>query len=197
MSIDRANIFKLSNQELKQYIENPFIDCFESTKSFAEALKYDIDTKETPHILLLSAEYGMGKTFFSTRFTQFLKNNNYDVIYFSVWENDYLQEPFIAFSKEIIKYINNISHSKIASHAWILIFIHICDRKILVIFHYIFNSARLFPERVTGIIILLFHCSCTVVSNHFLTKFVITLKLRIRHKSPAAAVRACKSSGIG
>jgi len=33
----------------------------------------DIKTKETPHSLLLSADYGMGKTFFSTRFTQHLR----------------------------------------------------------------------------------------------------------------------------
>ena len=49
----------------------------------------------------------MGKTFFSTRFTQYLRNNRYDVIYFSVWENDYMQEPFLAFSKAIINYIHN------------------------------------------------------------------------------------------
>lgn len=49
----------------------------------------------------------MGKTFFSTRFTQFLRNENFDVIYFSVWENDYMKEPFVAFSKAIVNYIHN------------------------------------------------------------------------------------------
>ena len=49
----------------------------------------------------------MGKTFFSTRFTQFLRNENFDVIYFSVWENDYMKEPFVAFSKAIVNYIYN------------------------------------------------------------------------------------------
>lgn len=107
MGLDKANIFRLNNKELENYKTDPFLDCFESTKDFAKALKNDIDTMETPHSLLLSADYGMGKTFFSTRFTQYLRNNGYDIIYFSAWENDYLQDPFIAFSKEIINYIYN------------------------------------------------------------------------------------------
>ena len=107
MGLDKANIFKLEDEEFVKYKNDPFLDCFESTKDFAKALKNDIDTKETPHSLLLSADYGMGKTFFSTRFTQYLRNNKYDVIYFSVWENDYMQEPFLAFAKVILNYIHN------------------------------------------------------------------------------------------
>ncbi len=107
MGLDKANIFKLEDTEFVKYKNDPFLDCFESTKDFAKALKNDIDTKETPHSLLLSADYGMGKTFFSTRFTQYLRNYKYDVIYFSVWENDYMQEPFLAFSKVIVNYIHN------------------------------------------------------------------------------------------
>ncbi len=107
MSLDKANIFKLKIEEFEKYKQEPFLDCFESTKIFAKALKNDIDTKETPHSLLLSAEYGMGKTFFSTRFTQYLKKCKYEVIYFSAWENDYMQNPFLAFSKAIISYAYN------------------------------------------------------------------------------------------
>lgn len=107
MGLDKANIFKLKTSEFKKYKEDPFLDCFESTKDFAKALMHDIETKETPHSLLLSADFGMGKTFFSTRFAQFLKNNKYDVIYFSVWENDYFIDPFLAFSKVIVNYIHN------------------------------------------------------------------------------------------
>lgn len=104
MARDKANIFKLDDEEFKEYENDPFKDCFESTKTFAEAFKKDIETKETPHVLLLEAEYGMGKTFFATRFTQYLdKQCKIDTIYFSVWENDYCGNPFIAFSKELIK----------------------------------------------------------------------------------------------
>ena len=107
MAQDRANIFKIENaKEFDKYKEDPFFDCFQSMEDFANALEKDIATKETPHVLLLEAEYGMGKTFFSTRFTQYLRNNDVEAIYFSVWENDYLQEPFVAFSKALIQYMN-------------------------------------------------------------------------------------------
>lgn len=103
MWLDKANIFKLSDDKFEEYESDPFQDCFDSTKDFAEALKRDIETKETPHVLLLEAEYGMGKTFFSTRFAYYLdKKCGIDTIYFSVWEKDYCDNPFIAFSKELI-----------------------------------------------------------------------------------------------
>ena len=52
MGLDKANIFKLNDNELTKYQNDPFLDYFESTKVFAKALKNDIDTKETPHSLL-------------------------------------------------------------------------------------------------------------------------------------------------
>jgi len=101
MAQDIANIFKLSDDDLKSYKSNPFQDCYQSTKTFAEALKKDVLSKKTPHSLLLEAGYGMGKTFFATRFAQFLNNKGIETIYFSAWELDYLADPFIAFSKAI------------------------------------------------------------------------------------------------
>lgn len=104
MAQDIANIFKLSGKELEPYRLDPFKDCYPSTKVFAEALKKDVLSKKTPHSLLLEANYGMGKTFFSTRFTQFLNINKIEAIYFSAWELDYLADPFIAFSKAITNF---------------------------------------------------------------------------------------------
>ena len=45
MGLDKANIFKPNDNELTKYPNDPFLDCFESTKVFAKALKNDIDTK--------------------------------------------------------------------------------------------------------------------------------------------------------
>ncbi len=106
MAQDKSNIFKLDKKEFKEYEKAPFNDCFKSIELFGVALKNDIETKETPHVLLLDADYGMGKTFFVTRFTQYLRNNKIDTIYFSAWDNDYMPEAFISFTKEIIGYIN-------------------------------------------------------------------------------------------
>lgn len=115
---DKANIFKLSKEEQKEYRKDPFFDCMPGAKDFAKALEQDVLTKETPYVLLLEKNYGMGKTFFSTRFAQYLRNNKLEAIYFSAWENDYLPDPFLSFSKELQKYFHNINLKTRASNAF-------------------------------------------------------------------------------
>ena len=106
---DKANIFKLEKKSFKNYLEDPFFDCIPGAKEYAECMKSSIITKETPYVLMLDEKFGMGKTYFTTRFTQYLRNNNINTIYFSAWENDYFEYPFEAFSKEILLYINNLT----------------------------------------------------------------------------------------
>lgn len=104
MTTDKANIFKLNKEILETYKDKEFDDCMPGAKDFAECLKTTILTKPTPYVLLLEDNFGMGKTHFSTRFAYYLRNCDIDTIYFSAWENDYIEQPFISFSKEIIKY---------------------------------------------------------------------------------------------
>lgn len=104
MTIDKANIFKLNKEILETYKDKEFDDCMPGAKDFAECLKTTILTKPTPYVLLLEDNFGMGKTHFLTRFAYYLRNCDIDTIYFSAWENDYIEQPFISFSKEIIKY---------------------------------------------------------------------------------------------
>lgn len=104
MTKDNANIFKLDKDVLETYKDKEFDDCMPGAESFAECLKTTILTKPTPYVLLLEDNFGMGKTHFSTRFTYFLRNCDIDAIYFSAWENDYIEQPFVSFSKELIKY---------------------------------------------------------------------------------------------
>lgn len=111
MTIDKANIFKLDKEILETYKNNEFDDCMPGAKNFAECLKTTILTKPTPYVLLLQDNFGMGKTHFSTRFAYYLKNCYIDIIYFSAWENDYIEQPFVSFSKEIIKYFKQNTSS--------------------------------------------------------------------------------------
>lgn len=78
-------------------------------KQFADNLVEEIKYSDTPFVLGIDGGYGTGKTYFSTRFTKYLKEKDINAIYCSVWENDYLENPFIAISKEIIKNINAAS----------------------------------------------------------------------------------------
>ena len=102
MPKDYANIFKLEKEDLEKYKGKEFIDCMPGAANYAECLKTTILTKPTPYVLRLEDNFGMGKTHFSTRFTYFLRNCDIDAIYFSAWENDYIEQPFVSFSTEII-----------------------------------------------------------------------------------------------
>ena len=107
MTVDKANIFKFDETtELQDYKENPFFDCMPGAEKFAECLKCHVLTKPTPYVLLLEDHFGMGKTHFSTRFAYYLRECKIDAIYFSAWENDYIEQPFVSFSAEILKYFN-------------------------------------------------------------------------------------------
>lgn len=109
MPKDYANIFKLEKEDLESYKGKEFIDCMPGAAIFAECLKTTILTKPTPYVLRLEDNFGMGKTHFSTRFAYFLQNCDIDAIYFSAWENDYIEQPFVSFSTEIIKYFQHRS----------------------------------------------------------------------------------------
>ncbi|MBD5398796.1 hypothetical protein HDR60_04820 [bacterium] len=103
---DKANFYKLSKEE-QENIENLWEDASPDVKTFADNLTEEIKSSDTPFVLGIDGGYGTGKTYFATRFSEHLKRNNINTIYCSVWENDYLENPFIAISKEIVKYTKN------------------------------------------------------------------------------------------
>ncbi len=105
--IDKANFYKLPETEQKKELENLWVNTSEDVESFANNLVEEIKYSNTPFVLGIDGGYGTGKTYFSTRFTEYLKAKDINAIYCSVWENDYLENPFIAISKEIIKSINS------------------------------------------------------------------------------------------
>lgn len=119
MAKDKANIFKLDDNEQKKYDKDPFFDCRPGALEYAQGFLGNILNRETPYVLLLEDNFGMGKTHFLTRFTKFLMQNNIDTIYFSAWENDYLSDPFLSFSKEVLKYFNNVSLKKKAKEVFV------------------------------------------------------------------------------
>lgn len=104
MTTEKANIFKLDSATLQEYKSNPFFDCMPGAEEFAECLKCQVLTKASPYVLLLENNFGMGKTHFATRFAYYLRECKIDTVYFSAWENDYIEQPFVSFSAEILKY---------------------------------------------------------------------------------------------
>ncbi len=107
MPKDFANIYKLKASEFKNVTKRLWSDSVPGTEDIAKRLLKEINALELPFTLGIEADYGMGKTFFFTRFCEYLKNNDMEAIYISAWEKDYCVSPFIYISAEILKFFDN------------------------------------------------------------------------------------------
>lgn len=114
MSKDIANIYDLPDNLLAKYKENPWPDneTRPGTKEFATKFKQEIINTSTPYVLALEGGYGVGKTYFITRFCEHLRNKNFDEdisidsIYLNLWENDYVANPFPVIASQIISVLD-------------------------------------------------------------------------------------------
>lgn len=108
--MDISNIYNLSEEQLVKYQNNPFPDdeIRPGLKGFAKKFKEEISVLPTPYVMALEGGYGTGKTYFITRFCEYLKKVNFDgdesifAIYLNLWERDYIENPFPVIYSQII-----------------------------------------------------------------------------------------------
>jgi hypothetical protein len=109
-----ANIYDLPEKMLTQYRDNPFPDneARPGTNEFAKRFKQEINYQTTPYVIALEGGYGVGKTYFITRFCEYLKQERFDgdnainTVYLNLWENDYITNPFPVIAAQIISTLN-------------------------------------------------------------------------------------------
>lgn len=101
---DESNFYNLTIKEQEKAKKDLWKDSFPEVPKFAEDLKRAINQKECPKVIALEGGYGMGKTYFSSRFCEYLRTgeNLVPTVYFSAWEDDNLADPFLSFSKAIL-----------------------------------------------------------------------------------------------
>ena len=56
---------------------------------------------EKPCVVAVDAPWGTGKTTFIKMWTQHLKNEEYPVVMFNAWENDFVDKPLVALTAEL------------------------------------------------------------------------------------------------
>lgn len=78
----------------------PEKDIFER-KEFGERLTQLFERIEHPLVAILDAPWGMGKTTFTKMWAGHLRNLGFPVVYFDAFQNDYLDDPFVAISGEV------------------------------------------------------------------------------------------------
>lgn len=64
-------------------------------------LKRYTNSPNKPFVLNINAEWGYGKTYFLKNISEDLKSQKYPVIYFDAWQNDYSDQPLLAFISEM------------------------------------------------------------------------------------------------
>jgi hypothetical protein len=84
--------------------EDPFEHTLFGRKEFAESLTSLLRNVEENLVIFVNAPWGEGKTTFSEMWRAQLKQRDLDVIYFDAYAADYFDDPFVAFSGEIIEF---------------------------------------------------------------------------------------------
>lgn len=91
------------NQPLVIDNENPFKDDCLGRKTSIENLTTLVQSLTQPFVISLEAPWGHGKTTYIKMWQQYLTNMNHPSLYFNAWENDYADDPLIAFLGEMNK----------------------------------------------------------------------------------------------
>lgn len=90
-------------------------DLFGTRKDFVKNMVQCISEIETPSTFCIDAGWGYGKTTFLDVLSEELLKNNFCVLRYNSWENDYEQDPFSSLFLEIIPQISRyLSKQEIA-----------------------------------------------------------------------------------
>lgn len=64
------------------------------------------DIYKDSFVMNVNAGWGFGKTFFIKKWAEDLKKNNHPIVYFDAWENDFSDDPLLAFVSELEDSLN-------------------------------------------------------------------------------------------
>ncbi|MDR3307237.1 MAG: hypothetical protein LBS61_06270 [Endomicrobium sp.] len=118
---DLANIYKFDKKEHEEYVKDLWHDARPGMDGFAKELKEKIRAMDTPKVVALESFFGQGKTFFLTRFCEYLKGKDSDsdkedklsCIYLDLFESDCEPTPLLAIGRGILnEYYQDKSSSK-------------------------------------------------------------------------------------
>lgn len=88
-------------------LEHPFAGCKLGREKYAEILTQIVSQYDSC-VLAINSEWGTGKTTFIKMWQQYLAKNEFNTLYFNVWENDFISDPLIGFIGEFKEL--NIDH---------------------------------------------------------------------------------------
>ena len=93
------------NVEMEIPADNPFLNDRLGRKQIAENLTLLVQSTNQPFVISVQAPWGWGKTTFIKMWKAQLESLGHVCFYFNAWENDFVEDPLIAFVGEINKTI--------------------------------------------------------------------------------------------
>jgi len=93
------------NVEIEIPANNPFLNDRLGRKQIAENLTLLVQSTNQPFVISVQAPWGWGKTTFIKMWKTHLESLGHVCFYFNAWENDFVEDPLIAFIGEINKTI--------------------------------------------------------------------------------------------
>lgn len=94
------------NHELEINAEDPFKHDKLNRRIEIENLTSLFSSVDNQMVLAVNSPWGTGKTSFLKMWEAYLKCNKYNTVFFNCWENDFVEDPFIAFVEEIKRELN-------------------------------------------------------------------------------------------
>lgn len=83
--------------------DNPFANDKLERKKIIENLTRLVESTNQPFVISIEAPWGWGKTTFINMWKTYLESLGHTCLYFNAWENDFVEDPLIAFIGEIGK----------------------------------------------------------------------------------------------
>ncbi len=104
MRKDSANFYNLDKDEQKAIKKKGILeDLPVGSQDFAKSIEKIIKTQELPYVMSIEGDFGTGKTYFATRFCEYIKKEKIDSIYINAFKYEYIKNPMICITKEICK----------------------------------------------------------------------------------------------
>jgi len=86
-------------------IEAPFENDVLERKASIEKLTHLVKSTEQPFVLSVEAPWGWGKTTFIRMWKAHLESQGHTCFYFNAWQNDFVDDPLVAFLGEMAKHL--------------------------------------------------------------------------------------------
>lgn len=84
--------------------------------TFGDGLTNLVSVADDPLVIMLDSPWGTGKTTFIKMWAGYLRKNGFPVIYFDAFQNDHVDDGFLAIAAEVIRLSQALKKTKTTAH---------------------------------------------------------------------------------